>query len=118
MGKKIIHDTSEMRGFYPGLKKGVDRAVVAAAFKIRDTARTTFNSSRSLYKHATKKYKHLSEGINVGKFDETSETIKVHALGSKEDKDTLNYMRSIAEDNSLKFKYIYTETDYGVISHI
>ena len=88
MGKKIIHDTSEMRGFYPGLKKGVDRAVVAAAFKIRDTARTTFNSSRSLYKHSTKKYKHLSEGINVGKFDETSETIKVHALGSKEDKDT------------------------------
>ena len=30
-------------------------------------------------------------------------------VGSKEDKDTLNYMRSIAEDNSLKFKYIYTE---------
>ena len=30
-------------------------------------------------------------------------------IGSKEDKDTLNYMRSIAEDNSLKFKYIYTE---------
>lgn len=85
---KVIHDTSGLDGFYPELKKGVDRAVVAAAFNVRDRARSMFRGSGSLYKHKTSAYKDLDQGIQVGKFNPTSESIEVHALGTKRIKDT------------------------------
>lgn len=79
---KVIYDTSEMKNFYPELKKKVDRAVVAAAVQIRDRARTLFVNSQSLYKYRTKNYKKLKEGLMIGKFNPKNSSIKIHALGT------------------------------------
>ena len=58
---------------------GVNKALVAAAYKVRDDARSVFKASKTLYKNATSEYDKLAEGINVGKL--VAGTIKVHALG-------------------------------------
>lgn len=59
--------------------EGVNKAIVAAAYKVRDDARSVFKASKTLYKNATSEYDKLAEGINVGKL--VGGTIKVHALG-------------------------------------
>ena len=47
--------------------EGVNKAIVAAAYKVRDDARSIFKASKTLYKNATSEYDKLAEGINVGK---------------------------------------------------
>ena len=59
--------------------EGVNKAIVAAAYKVRDDARSVFKASKTLYKNATSEYDKLAEGINVEKL--VGGTIKVHALG-------------------------------------
>jgi len=97
---KVIYDTSEMKNFYPELKEKVDKAVVAAAVQIRDRARTLFTNAQNLYKHRTKNYKKLKEGINIGKFNRQNSSIKVHALGSK------------SQQNSYKTRFFVGGTVY------
>lgn len=85
---KVIHDTSEMKNFYPELKEKVDNAVIAAAAQIRNRARAFFIQAKTLYKYRTPNYKHLNEGIMLGKFNKTNSTIKIHAMGDNSDKDS------------------------------
>lgn len=61
--------------------KKIDRAVVAAAAKIRDDARQAFAQSKSKYKHSTPKYNELEAGIMIGKLYDSH--VKIHAMGSK-----------------------------------
>ena len=67
--------------------EGVNKAIVTAAFKVRDDARNYFMTSKTLYKNATEAYDKLAGGINVGKL--VGGTIKVHAFGDGNSQTTL-----------------------------
>lgn len=79
MAKRIIYDTRDLENASVDILKGVNRAIVAAAFKIRDEMRSEFRKSKSNYKYSTSDYYKMSEGIMVGKLRDGS--IKIHALG-------------------------------------
>ena len=66
--------------------KKIDKAVLAAAFKIRDDARDAFAAAQSKYKYATPKYHNLESGIMVGHLYDSH--VKIHAMGAKSDYDT------------------------------
>lgn len=82
MGESYIRDTRELNGLNTIIQEKVNRAVVAAAFKIRDNMRSKFKSQQSLYKKSTSKYSGLAEGISVGKARDGK--VKIHALGTIE----------------------------------
>lgn len=83
MGGKVIYDSRDLEVASESIKKGIDQAVLATAFKVRDDARAEFLSSGSLYKKSVgHDYNSLADGIMVGKLNNS--TVKVHALGSKE----------------------------------
>lgn len=83
MGKqKLIFDTRDLEQITDEMLEGIDKALVAAAFKIRDEMRDEFRKAASQYKYGTEDYANLSNGIMVGKL--RNSTIKVHALGHKE----------------------------------
>lgn len=86
MAKRIIYDTRDLENASAEMLKGINRALVAAAFKIRDEMRDEFRKLQGQYKYATSDYYKMSEGIMVGKLDNGS--IKIHALGHKENDGT------------------------------
>lgn len=83
---KLIFDTRDLETLSEEMIEKIDRAVVAAAFKIRNEIREEFKKSANLYTNHTSKYDELSEGIMVGKLKNSQ--IKVHAMGSNEKPDT------------------------------
>jgi len=87
MGKtKLIFDTRDLGELSDEMLKGIDRAVVAAAFTIRNEMRDEFRKGSSMYKYGTEDYANLTSGIMVGKL--RNSTIKVHSLGSPDNYDT------------------------------
>ena len=99
MARKI-YDIRDLSTASEEMLRGIDKAVLAAAFKVRDDARLSFLGSNSLYKNHTPNhnYEKLAEGIMVGKL--TNNKVKVHAMGSKE-----NY-------NSFKTRFFVGGTTY------
>ena len=81
-----IYDTRDLETLTDEMIEKIDRAVVAAAFKIRDEIREEFKKSGNMYPHHTDKYEGLAEGVMVGRL--TNSQIKVHVLGSDEKPDT------------------------------
>lgn len=80
MGKEL---TFECRNIEDGdLLAKIDKAVVAAACKVRDDAKKAFMANKSQYKYATKNYDALASGIMIGKLK--GDAIKVHALGNNQ----------------------------------
>lgn len=81
---RAIYDSRDLEKASDEILKKVDRAVVAAAFKIRDEIRDDFRKDITKYKYATSNYYRMAEGIMVGKLRDGY--VKIHALGSKENK--------------------------------
>ena len=85
-GNVIIFDTKGFENATENIKKAVDKAIIAAAYRIRDNMRSSFKKSVSQYKYATPDYYRLAEGIEVGKYKK--DEISVHALGHAENDGT------------------------------
>lgn len=83
---KLIFDTRDLENASQDILNKVDRALVAAAFSIRDAMREAFIKSQSDYKYSTNDYQKLSKGIMVGKLKNSQ--VKIHSLGSGQDYDT------------------------------
>ena len=64
-GTNVIYDSDDLTNISDNILNSVDRAVVAAAFRVRDDARQSFLQGGSNYKRRTSKYAELSEGIRV-----------------------------------------------------
>lgn len=79
---ELIYNIEELDVRQDSLIEKIDKAVLAAAFKIRDNARTAFRNSKSLYKKTTDRFFELEKGINVGKLKDHETT--VHSFGKKE----------------------------------
>ncbi len=79
--KKLIFDTRDLETASQEVLEKVDKALVAAAFKIRDEMRDEFIKSQSNYKYSTSEYKKMTQGIMVGRLNNSQ--IKIHALGNK-----------------------------------
>lgn len=79
---ELIYNIEELDVASNNLIKRIDKAVAAAAFKMRDNARDAFRQSASNYPHSTKKFFELAEGINVGRMK--NHEIAVHSFGKKE----------------------------------
>lgn len=98
MGRNI-YDARDLTTASEEILRGIDKAVLACAFKVRDDARGNFKGSSNLYKHSSNhSYDSLAEGIMVGKL--RGGQVKVHAMGSKE-----NY-------NSYKTRFFVGGTTY------
>lgn len=78
---KLIFDTRDLETASQEVFEKVDKALVAAAFKIRDEMRDEFLKSQSNYKYNTSEYKKMAQGIMVGRLNDSQ--IKIHALGNK-----------------------------------
>ena len=83
---KMIYDSRDLTTLSDEMLKNIDKAVMAAAYKIRDNMRQAFLSNSSIYKHKTSNYSHLAEGIEVGKLNNSQ--VKIHSLGTKDKYDT------------------------------
>jgi hypothetical protein len=83
---KLIYDTRDLETASQEVLEKVDKALVAAAFKIRDEMRNEFIKSQSNYKYNTSEYKKMASGIMVGRLNNSQ--IKIHALGNKSDDGT------------------------------
>lgn len=82
--ERLIYDTADFNGINAQTIQKVNRAVVAAAIKIRDDVRQTIVSdAQSLYRHHTGNIENLTTGIMIGK--DRGGSIKIHAMGSRED---------------------------------
>ena len=86
MANRIVYDTRDLENASAEMLKGINRALLAAAFKIRDEMRNEFIKSQSQYKYGTEEYYKMAEGIMVGKLD--NRTVKIHTLGHKENDGT------------------------------
>jgi hypothetical protein len=87
MGRnRLIYDVRNLETASEEMLKKIDRAVLAAAFKIRDEMRDEFRKSQSSYKYNTSDYQRLAGGIMVGKLNDSH--VKVHSLGNKTDDGT------------------------------
>ena len=85
--EKLIHNIEELDSLSKETKQRINKAVVAAAIRIRDIIRVSFvNDAKSLYKHHTGNLAHLTSGIMIGKDQDGS--IKIHAMGNKSDYDS------------------------------
>ena len=82
---KMIYSTRDLKDATSEMLKGVNKALVAAAYKICDDMKEEFKKAQSQYKYGTKDYYKLAEGIMVGKLENGS--IKIHALGHRENDD-------------------------------
>ena len=83
---RLIFDTRDLETASKEILEKVDRALVAAAFKIRDEMRDEFIKAQSNYKYNTSEYKKMAGGIMVGRLNDSQ--IKIHALGHKENDST------------------------------
>ena len=82
--EKLIHNIEELDTITRDTKQKINKAVVAAAIKIRDMIRASFvNDAQSLYKHHKGNIAHLTSGIMIGK--DQGGSIKIHAMGNKTD---------------------------------
>ena len=79
---KIVYSTRDLENATAEMLKGVNMALVAAAYKICDEMRDEFKKSQPQYKYGTEDYYRLAQGIMVGKLD--NGRIKIHALGHSE----------------------------------
>jgi len=79
---KLIYDSNDLTHYSDEMIKKIDKAILAAAFHIRDNMRQAFISGSSIYKYRTGKLDKLAEGIQVGKMNDSK--VKIHALGSKD----------------------------------
>ncbi len=87
MGKqRLIYDLRDLEDASTEILMGINKAVLAAAFTIRDEMREEFKKSASQYKYGTENYQRLAEGIMVGKLNDGQ--VKIHALGHKENDGT------------------------------
>jgi hypothetical protein len=84
--KRIVYDTRDLENATEEMLRGVNRALLAAAFKIRDDMRDEFRRSIGEYKYATEDYYRMAQGIMVGKLQDGS--VKIHALGNYENDGT------------------------------
>lgn len=80
-GSRIIFDEIDLSTYSADMIKHIDRAVLAAAYRLRDNMRHAFINGSSLYKYGTQKYKKLAEGIEVGRIKDSK--VKIHAMGTK-----------------------------------
>lgn len=84
---KLIYNTEELESITQETKERINKAIVAAAIRIRDDIRKSFlTDSKSLYKHHIGDISHLISGIMIGK--DKGGSIKIHALGNKNDGDS------------------------------
>ncbi len=83
---KLIFSTRDLEDASKETLRGINQAVLAAAFHIRDEMRDIFRKSDSLYEHSTENYKMLANGIMVGKLKNSQ--VKIHALGNYVDDGT------------------------------
>ena len=75
--KRIVYDTRDLENATEEMLRGVNRALLAAAFKIRDDMRDEFRRSIGEYKYATEDYYRMAQGIMVGKLQDGS--VKIYA---------------------------------------
>lgn len=81
---RLIYDTADFNNIGNETVQKVNRAVVAAAVKIRDEVRDNFVSdAQSLYRYHTGNIANLTTGIMIGK--DRGGSIKIHAMGSRQD---------------------------------
>lgn len=78
---RLIFDTRDLENASNEILEKVDKALLAAAFKIRDEMRDEFKKSQSNYKYSTSEYKKMASGIMVGKLNNSQ--VKIHALGNR-----------------------------------
>ena len=83
---KLIYDSSDLTHYSDEMIHRIDRAILAAAFHIRDAMRQAFISSSSIYKSHTGDLAKLAEGISVGKLNDSK--VKIHSLGTRDNYDT------------------------------
>ena len=83
---RLIFSERDLSTASEEILKKVDRAVLAAAFKIRDEMRSQFKKDITLYKYATRDYYKMAEGIMVGKLSNSK--VKIHSFGSKQNDGT------------------------------
>lgn len=83
---KVVYSTRDLENATADMLKGVNMALVAAAYKICDEMREQFKKSQSQYKYGTPDYYKLAQGIMVGKLEDGK--IKIHAFGHTENDGT------------------------------
>ena len=83
---RLIFDARDLELESKEILEKIDKALVASAFKIRDDMRSEFIKAKSEYKYSTSEYKKMSEGVMVGKLNNSQ--IKIHSLGHKENDGT------------------------------
>lgn len=93
-----IFDTRDLSDATDEVLESVDRAVVAAAFKLRNEMRDVFKKDQSMYKYGTEKYYRMAEGIMVGKL--RNGHVKIHGFGPKKN------------DGTWKARFFIVGTDY------
>ena len=74
---KMIYDSNDLTHYSDDMIKRIDKAILAAAFHIRDNMRQAFISGSSIYKYRTGKLDKLAEGIQVGKINDSKHCSKV-----------------------------------------
>ena len=79
MKNRVIYEIEDLDTYGKETLESIDRAVLAAAFKMRDDARTKFLSSDQ---KKTSRFDSLAKGINVGKL--INHQTNINALGTRE----------------------------------
>lgn len=79
MKSRVIYEIEDLDTYGKEILESIDRAVLAAAFKMRDDARTKFLSSDQ---KKTSRFDSLTKGINVGKL--INHQTNINALGTRE----------------------------------
>ena len=79
MKNKIIYEIEDLDTFGKEMLQDIDRAVLAAAFQMRDNARAKFLSSPH---RKTSAFDDLNKGINVGKL--INHQTNINAYGTRE----------------------------------
>jgi len=79
---RLIFDTRDLDTASKDTLQKIDKALLAAAFKIRDDMRQEYINSSNIYKNRTENYNHLKDGIMIGKLKDN--TVKIHSLGNNQ----------------------------------
>lgn len=79
MKSRIIYEIEDLDTFGKEMLQDIDRAVLAAAFKMRDNARAKFLGSPH---RKTSNFDSLTKGINVGKL--INHQTNINAYGTRE----------------------------------
>lgn len=79
MKNRIIYEIEDLDTFGKEILQSIDRAVLAAAFRMRDNARAKFLGSQH---RKTSEFDSLTKGINVGKL--INHQTNINAYGTRE----------------------------------